>query len=264
MLLKKTIFFIYLSTIIVVIVLISILIKRLSEVQNTIKGISQEANQISKTSITQDIPFNSSIDVDQPMDVVKNLSARVIFNLKKSIFINDSIPYSTLLKIPVSFIVRDSISLDQNLFIDNKMTSIGIFNSEINLDTTIVIDMPGLKKYKFPVKTTIKLDSTYLRAQLKDNFYVKGRIPIKIPINQLIEYPLTIMVPIKNLKVDVNFPVDEMVSIQLKEPIHIKTKIPVNQKVPVDIKISETGLSKPLKTISLKLDKLGDLIFPFE
>ena len=127
-----------------------------------------------------------------------------------------------------------------------------------------MIDIPGFRKYKIPIKTTIKLDSTFLRAQLKDNFSVNGKIPISILIEKEIVYPLKITVPIKNLKVDVNFPIDELVSIQLKEPIQIKTKIPVNKKVPVNIKISETGLSKPLKTISIKLDKLGDLIIPFE
>jgi hypothetical protein len=156
--------------------------------------------------------------------------------------------------------------MNQLLFIDNKFTSIGIFKSEIKVDTNIMIDVPGFRKYKMPIKTTIQLDSTFLHAQLKDIFSVSGKIPISISISieKEIEYPLKITIPIKNLKVDVDFPIDELVSIHLKEPIHIKTKIPINKKVPVNIKISETGLSKPLKTISIKLYKLGDLIFPFE
>lgn len=261
---NKAIFFIFLSSIMIIIIILSLLLNRLSDIQYALKEISKEANQITNTSITQEIPFNSSIDVDQPMEVMKNLNARVLFNLKKTIFINDSIPFETTLKIPVKLLVTDSILINQLLFIDNKLTSIGIFKSEIKVDTTIMINIPGFRKFKIPIKTTIKLDSTFLRAQLKDNFSVNGKIPISILIEKEIEYPLKITVPIKNLKVDVNFPIDELVSIQLKEPIQIKTKIPVNKKVPVNIKISETGLSKPLKTISIKLDKLGDLIFPFE
>jgi hypothetical protein len=191
-------------------------LNRLSEIQYALKDISQEANQITNTSIAKEIPFNSSLDVDQPMGVMKNLSARVLFDLKKTIFINDSIPFETTLKIPVKFLITDSISMNQLLLIDNKFTSIGIFKSEIKVDTNIMIDVPGFRKYKMPIKTTIQLDSTFLHAQLKDIFSVSGKIPISIPIEKEIEYPLKITVPIKNLKVDVDFPIDELVSIHLK------------------------------------------------
>jgi hypothetical protein len=265
MLFKKTIFFVYLSTFFVIIILLSLLLKRLSEIQHALKDISKEANQITNTSITQEIPFNSSIDVDQPMDVVKNLSARVLFNLKKSISINDSIKFTKTINVPVNLVIDTTISLSKrDLFIDKEGTKIGIFNSSIPVDTNITININGLRKIKVPIKTVIPLDSIFLSANLNDDFSVSGKIPVKIEVNKVIPVVIDEWVQIRDLKVDVDFPIDELVSIRLIEPIQIKTKIPVNKKVPVDIKVSETGLSKPLKTISLKLDKLGNLIFPFE
>jgi hypothetical protein len=162
-------------------------------------------------------------------------------------------------------VIDTTISLSKrDLFIDKEGTKIGIFNSSIPVDTNITININGLRKIKVPIKTVIPLDSIFLSANLNDDFSVSGKIPVKIKVNKVIAVVIDEWVQIRDLKVDVDFPIDELVSIQLNEPIQIKTKIPVNKKVPVDIKVSETGLSKPLKTISIKLDKLGDLIFPFE
>jgi hypothetical protein len=77
---NKAIFFIILSLFFIIIILLSLLLNRFSEIQYALKDISQEANQITNTSIAKEIPFNSSLDVDQPMGVMKNLSARILFD----------------------------------------------------------------------------------------------------------------------------------------------------------------------------------------
>lgn len=259
---NKTIFSIYLISFITVLVLFFKLFTRLAEIKTTLKEISEEANQITSASIKQDIPFNSFIDINQPMDVMKSFNARILFNLNKQIMINDSILFNQELKIPIDILIDTLIDLDEFLVIKNDSTIIYAFKSPIYLEQDIMIDLPGLKKLKIPIKTTIPLDQE-IKARLNDSFLVQGKVPVKIRIKKVITYTPHVYVPIKNLLVDVNFPINEIVTIHLKEPLQIKTRLPINQKVPVDIKIQETGLYKPIKTISYKLNRLGGLIFPF-
>lgn len=259
---NKTIFSIYLISFITILVLIYKLSNRLAEIKYTLNEISEEANQITSASIKQDIPFNSFIDINQPMDVMKSFNSRILFNLNKQIMINDSILFNQELKIPIEIYIDTLIDLDEFLVIKTDSAIIYAFKTEIPVSRKITIQLPGLKKLKIPIEIKIPLDQP-INARLDDHFLVQGKVPVKILVKEIVTYTPHVYVPIKNLSVDVNFPIDEIVTIHLKEPLQIKTRLPINQKVPVDIKIQETGLYKPIKTISYKLNSLGGLIFPF-